>query len=101
MPLITFTSQTGIVADVDAIVAANARLSIAGWSARETASPAGTATFRIIHGALGSGSAFVDTVELAPNESTRENYGAGIAVPDGISIDWQAGTFEITIRHQP
>lgn len=71
-----------------------------GWNARETAATAGTATLRVINGALGSGTAFIVTRELGPNESAEEWYGAdGPVAPDGLSVDWIAGTFEIVLHY--
>lgn len=88
--------NAAVAADVDAAVAAAAGLRLVGFAARESAATAAAATFIIVHGATGAGGTAVVPVELAGDQSTREWFGPdGIACPNGISIDWVAGTADI------
>lgn len=92
--------NAAIAADVDAAVAAQAGLRLIGFATRESAATAAAATFIIVHGATAAGTAVVP-VELAANESAREWFGPdGIACPDGISIDWIAGTVDIHLFYK-
>lgn len=93
--------NTAIAADVDAAVAASPGLRLIGFACRESAATAAAATFIIVHGATAAGGSSVVPVELTANESTREWFGPeGIAVPNGISIDWIAGTADINLFYK-
>lgn len=92
--------NTAIAADVDAAVAAAAGLRLVGFAARESASTAAAATFIIVHGATAAGTKLIP-VELAADQSTRDFFGPdGIACPDGISIDWIAGTVDVNLFYK-
>lgn len=93
--------NTAIAADVDAAVAAQAGLRLVGFAARESAGVAAVATFIIVHGATGAAGTAVVPVELAADGSTREWFGPdGIACPNGISIDWIAGTVDVHLFYK-
>ncbi len=93
--------NTAIAADVDAAVAASPGLRLIGFACRESAATAAAATFIIVHGATAAGGSSVVPVELTADESTREWFGPeGIAVPNGISIDWIAGTADINLFYK-
>ena len=90
-----------IVADVDAAIAAAIGLRLVGFAAKESAATAAAATFTIVHGATGAGGTALVPVELSANESTRDWFGPeGIAVPNGVSIDWVAGTVDIVLFYK-
>lgn len=93
--------NSAIVADVDAAVAAQAGLRLVGFACRESAATAAVATFIIVHGATGAAGTAVVPVELAADGSTREWFGPdGIACPNGISIDWIAGTVDVHLFYK-
>ncbi len=92
-----FAINDSTTADVDGLINAASGLKLLGFACRESASSAAVATFRIVHGTLGTHTAVIP-VELIANESAREWYAPlGIAMPNGISIDWIAGTVDITV----
>lgn len=93
--------NAAVVADVDAAVPAATGLRLVGFAARESAATAAVATFIIVHGATGAGGTAVLPVELKADESTREWFGPdGIAVPNGISIDWIVGTVDVHLFYK-
>lgn len=92
--------NSAIAADVDLAIAAAAGLRLVGFAARESASTAAVATFIILHGTAADGTAVIP-VELKADESTREWFGPeGIAVPNGVSIDWIAGTVDVHLFYK-
>lgn len=90
--------NAAVAGDVDAAVAAATGLRLVGIAYRESAGTPAAATFHVVHGATGAGGDAIIPVELAANESGRDWFGdAGIAVPNGLSIDHVAGTFDVTL----
>lgn len=94
-------ANAAVAADVDAAVAAATGLRLIGFASRESAATAAVASFVIVHGATAAGGTSVVPVELKADESTREWFGPdGIACPNGISIDWIAGTADINLFYK-
>lgn len=92
--------NAALVADADAAVAASTNLRLLGYSCKESAAGAAVATFRIMHGATVAGGTEVATQELAANASETVWFGDdGIACANGISIDWIAGTVDVTLYY--
>ena len=90
-------SGNSITSDQNAAIAAATGLRLYGYSAMEDA--AGTASFRIMHGATVGAGSQVETVSLAANESTADYWGPeGIAVASGVSIDWISGSFKLSLK---
>lgn len=93
-------ANAAVTADVDAAVAASAGLRLVGWSIRESKSSAAVATGRITNGATGASGTVVANIELAADTSQTFWLGSGgIACPNGISVDWIAGEFDITLYY--
>lgn len=93
--------NAAVVADVDAAVAAATGLRLVGFACKESAAAAAVATFNIVHGATAAGGTLVVPVELAANTSAGEWFGPeGIAVPNGISIDWVAGQIDLVLFYK-
>lgn len=93
--------NAALVADVDAAVAAATGLVLMGYSCKESAGAAAAATFRVMHGATVAGGTEVVTQELAANGSDKTWFGPdGIACPNGISIDWIAGTVDVNLYYK-
>lgn len=99
MPEILIDNQVGITADQNAVIAANGALRCYGYSCRESAATAAAATFRLVHSDVATGTTIIEVVELAANESRSEVWPIGIPCPNGISIDWIAGTVDVHIRY--
>lgn len=99
-----YTTQTGVTADVDAMVSRSGGfLTLMGYSAHDADPSGGAATdFRIVDGATGSGGTAVAFVEMASNGSETQWFGPdGIEIESGnISIDAGAGTSDVTIYHR-
>jgi len=86
-------------ADVDALVATAAGTRLCGLSCQETA--AGAAVFVVKHAATGATGTAVWYVTLAANSSGSWWFGSdGIACPDGVSIDYGSGTFNVTALYK-
>lgn len=92
--------NTGILANVDAAVAAATGLVLMGYSVRESAAAAAVATVQIVHGATAAGGTAVVEVELAANESKTQWFGRdGIPVASGISLNVTAGTVDVDLYY--
>ncbi len=87
--------NAAVAADVEPAVAAAAGLRLVGFSCRESDGTPAVASFRIIHGATVGGGTAVFVVELAANESKTVWCWPGIDCASGISIDREAGTFDL------
>jgi hypothetical protein len=90
------TSFTAQAADFT-IEAATANLRLMGYTIRESAGSAAVATVVLRHDADGTcdGTAVVDFIELAANESLRVNHGPrGLAIASGLCADVIAGTVD-------
>jgi len=93
--------NSAVAADVNAAVAAAAGLRLVGFACRESAAVAAVATFQIIHGATAAGGTVIIPVELGADGSAREWFGPeGIACPNGLSIDWIAGTTDVVLFYK-
>lgn len=93
--------NTGISADVDAAVAAQAGLRLMGFAARESAAVAAVATIVIVHGATVAGGSSVVPIELAANASASAWFGPdGIDCASGLSIDVVAGTADVNLFYK-
>lgn len=91
-------ANVGILADVDAAIAASPGLRLTGAAWRESNAVAAAATFTIKHSATGNGGTVVLPVELAANESGFIVFpDGGVACPDGVSIDVAAGTVDVIL----
>jgi len=90
-----------IVADVDAAVVATAGLRLMGYSTKESAAVPAAATFTIVHGATGAGGTVMVNVNLALSESATQWFGPdGIACPNGLSIDFLTGRFDVHLFYK-
>jgi len=91
--------NAGIIADVDAAVAAATGLRLMGYSARETAAAA--ATFEIVNGATGAAGTTLVSVNLAASTSETIWFGdAGLDAESGLSIDDGTGTYDIALYYK-
>lgn len=89
-------TAAAIVAADSVAVAAVAGLRYLGFTAKETAAAAATAT--VHHGATNAGPV-IDHINLAANETTREWYGPeGIAAPNGIFFELLTGAMSFGAR---
>lgn len=92
--------NAGIIVDVEPAVAAAANLVLMGYSCRESDAVAGTATFRILHGATVAAGTELVAVELAADKSEVKWFGPrGIACPNGLTIDHILGTVDVTLYY--
>ena len=83
-----------IVADVDAAVVASAGLRLLGWNALATV----TGSFRIKNAATGAGGTRLASSGAVAGTSIGEWYGPrGLPAPNGLSIDWILGTWDIEL----
>jgi len=93
--------NTGVAADVNAAVAAVSELRLMGYSAKETAVIPAAASARIVHGATGAAGTAVVNINLTASESKTVWFGpSGIAMPNGISIDWITGQLDIDVYYK-
>lgn len=98
---VTVTTNTGITADVDAVVAAAAGLRLMGWSARESAGSPAVASAKIVNGATGAAAGKLVEIGLLASDSKHAWYGPqGIPCPLGLSIDWLVGNLSITLFYR-
>jgi hypothetical protein len=93
---VSYDLNAGKSADVDAAVAAAAGLRLVGWVARSTAG----ATLEIVHGATADGGAAVVPIELPATGMSSGWLAEGIPMPNGISINRSAGTFDCTLFYK-
>lgn len=90
-----------ITADVDAAVAAATGLRLMGWAARESAAVPAIASFQIVNGATGAAGTTLVPVALPASGGDGDWYGPqGLDAAGGISIDFDAGRFDIALYHQ-
>ena len=90
-----------ISADQNLIVAAADRLTLMGFSCRESAATASVATFRLMNGSIATGTVIVP-IELGPNESRSDWYPpSGVDAQNGLSIDLISGTIDIAVFYSP
>ena len=89
-------NNSAIVADVDAAVAASVGLRLIGWNALATV----TGSFRIKNAATGAAGTRLASGGALAGESIGEWYGPqGLPAPDGLSIDYILGTWDIELYH--
>ena len=89
-------NNDAIVADVDAAVAASVGLRLIGWNALATV----TGSFRIKNAATGAAGTRLASGGAVAGESIGEWYGPkGLPAPDGLSIDWILGTWDIDLYY--
>jgi hypothetical protein len=92
---------SAVVADSNATVAAAIGLRLIGYSIKETAGVPAATTGRIMHGATVAGGTSVINFNLALSTSDTKWFGPdGIACPNGISVDWLTGQFDITLFYK-
>lgn len=92
--------NAAVVADVDAAVAANDKLFLYGYSAKEGAGTPAIASFSIVNGATGAAAGKVVHVALLASTSETVIFERPIACPLGISVDWIAGDIDIILYHK-
>ena len=93
--------NNGVTADVTPAVVGTPGLVLMGFACRESASSAAVATFRIMRGNTVAGGRVLIPVELNANESTGDWFGPdGIEATDGITIDFIAGEFDLTLFYR-
>lgn len=94
----TPTLHADVTSDVDAMIAADGALRLMGYSVRENKGTAAVCAFSIVNGATGAAAGKVVFVEKVADSSETQWFGPeGIACPLGISIDWEAGEFDIVL----
>lgn len=91
--------NSGISADVEPAVAAQAGLTLCGYSCRESAGTPAVAAFNIVNGATVAGGTHAAVVELAANASETVWLG-GVDCSNGISIDIVSGTVDLLIYYK-
>jgi hypothetical protein len=92
-------SGASITSDQNAAVAAAAGLRLYGYSVMEDAATPASASLRIMHGATVGGGTQVEVISLTAGESTADYWGPeGVAVPNGVSIDWVSGSFKMSLK---
>lgn len=90
--------NAAVGADVDAAVAAGPSLRLLGLAWAETAGTPAVSSFNVVHGATGAGGTLLVPVATAASGSGALWFGdAGIACPNGLSIDWVAGEIDIVL----
>jgi len=92
--------HNSISADVLLAVPAQSGLRLTGFSVRESAATAATATFRLVDGAVVAAPDVVLPIELGANESETNWFGDGIECDNGITIDIIAGTVDLIIYYK-
>ena len=92
-------NSTAVVADVNALVPAQLGLKCLGYSVMESAGVPAAASLRIINGATAAGTAIVNQKLIASQSVTQWFGGNGIECPNGITVDFLAGQFDITIYY--
>ena len=98
---VLYDLNAAVAADVDAAVESDAGLVLMGFFASESDGTPAAATVEIVNGEDASAGDAVIPVELSASQSTREWFGPrGIAFPQGISIDYAAGTFDCTLLYR-
>lgn len=91
--------RAAVTADVDAAVAANSKLRLMGWSARDGASAA--STIDIVNGATGAAAGKVVRVNVAAaGDNTYMFPGDGIGCPLGISVDFLTGDVDLILYYK-
>jgi hypothetical protein len=96
MPAKAASSAT-VTADVNALVGATLGLRIMGWSCKETAGVPAAATFRIMNGETVGAGTVVANVNLALSSSQTVWLDNGVECPNGITIDFLTGQFDVTV----
>lgn len=92
--------NANVAADDDATVAADAGLRLLGVSISESAGTPAVCEGKVVNGATGTAAGKVVTFSLAASTSITQWFGpGGIACPLGISIDREAGTFDIAVHY--
>ena len=90
-----------ITGDVEPAVVGTTGLVFMGFAARESASSAAVATFRIMAGNDVANGKVLIPVELSANQSTSDWFGPdGIEARDGLTIDFIAGEFDVTLFYR-
>lgn len=94
-------SKTNLTAADDASISADPNLRLMGYSVRENKAVAATAAGAVMHGATVAGGAPVSYFELAADSSADRWYGPdGIACPNGVSVAWDSGEFDIVLFYK-
>lgn len=91
-------SGASITSDQNGVLPATPGLHLFGFTAMEDAGTPAQATFRIMHGSNVAGGSVIDLVSLSAAESTSDLYPDGIPVPNGLSVDWVSGSFQMVFR---
>jgi len=97
----SIATLTAVTSDQNAVVAANSGLRLMGYSIKESAAVPALSTCNIIHGATVGGGVIAVNLKIALSSSNTVWFGPdGIAVPNGISVDWVAGQVDISIFYK-
>jgi len=92
-------NSTAVVADVNALVTAQGGLKIMGYSVQESAGVPAAASLRIVNGATSAGTTTVFQKLVASQSVTTWFGDNGLECPNGITVDWISGQFDITIYY--
>lgn len=93
--------NAAVTANVDAAVAADVNLRLVGFVARESAGTPAIASGYLVNGATGATATKIVPIALASSGNQSVWFGPeGIASPLGISIDHEAGQFDICIYYK-
>ncbi len=94
-------ARSAVAADVVQAVPPAPGLVLMGFAARESDGTPAVATFRIMHGPTVGDGVMLLPIELTGNQSTSDWFGPdGIETPRGLTIDWIAGTVDITLFYR-
>lgn len=92
-------SNVAVTADVAGALAAAAGRRLLGFVVEENAAVAAAAEVRLRHGAIGGDLLF--PIILVADATLDRWFGPnGIAIPDGLSIDWVSGSVAISIFYR-
>lgn len=88
--------NSAVVADVPLALAAATGRRLLGFIAEESAGIAAAAEIRLRHGGVAGD--LIEAIKLAADGLARGWWStAGIAIPDGLSIDWISGQADINL----
>ncbi|MBL4707108.1 MAG: hypothetical protein JKY48_01530 [Flavobacteriales bacterium] len=93
-------SNTSVTSNINNAVSSAGGLSLVGFSCAESAASPAAASFVIKHGGVSGGTNII-YVELAASSTDTKYFGdSGIACANGISIDWIAGEYDISLFYK-
>ena len=96
LPEIQITTVLAIGADVEPALAGAKNRRLAGFAIRESAAAA--AVGRLLHGAtVTAGRQFYAATYAASARDSMWFGEKGLGIPNGVSVDWVSGAFDLTL----